>query len=148
MTSRRWSALLLVPVLLLWAPDVEAARRVTWSAVEVRSGDDAKTVARDLSRLLRRETRRAKWGKGDNLELNARVIQLRWEKHDDVLRVTVTVIGKISGGKGVRSHIRLGGSPKQRRKLLRQALKIVSGGLVTRLSTIARRSGPHKPGAE
>ncbi len=147
MMPRSWLALLLAPVLWLSAPDAEAARRVTWSTVEVSSGDDAKTVARDLKKMLRRETRRAKWGKGKKLELSARVIKLQWEKNDDVLRVTVTVVAKIAGGKSARSHIRLGGSPEQRRKLLGQALKIVSSGLVTRLSTIARSGAPPKPGS-
>lgn len=138
MSRGRWFVFLFVPLLWLAAPDVEAARKVTWTAVEVRSGDHSKAVARDLKKLLRRETRRAKWGKGKGLELSARVSKLVWEKNDDVLRVTVTVVAKIAGGQGARSHIRLGGSPTERRKLLRQALSIVSSGLVTRLSTIAR----------
>jgi hypothetical protein len=141
MMRRLWLALLLAPVLLLSATEAEAARRVTWSTVEVRGGDDAKTVSRDLKKLLRRETRRAKWGKGKTVELSARVVKLHWETKDDVGRITVTVVAKIAGGKGARSHIRLGGSPKERRKLLRQALRIVSSGLVTRLSTMARGGG-------
>ena len=138
MVRGRWFALLLASLLLAAAPDAAAARKVTWSAVEVQAGDDSKAVARSLKKLLRRETKRAKWGKGKSLQLSARVTQLTWEKSDDVVRVTVTAFAKIDGGKGARSHIRIGGSPKERRKLLRQALSIVSSGLVTRLSTIAR----------
>ncbi len=141
MSLGRWLVFLFVPLLLLSATDVEAARKVTWTTVEVGSGDNRKAVARDLKKLLRRETRRAKWGKGKGLELSARVSKLAWEKNDDVVRVTVTVVAKIAGGKGARSHIRLGGSPTERRKLLRQALRIVSSGLVTRLSSIARTGG-------
>ena len=114
------------------------ARRVRWQKIEVRKGDDAPRVEKKLSRLLKNATKKAKWGKGDKVKLSARLTQLRWEKHGDVLKVSVTVVARIVGGKGARSHIRIGGRPKNRDKLEKQALKIVSDGLITRLSDMAR----------
>ena len=123
----------------LLATTAAEARKVTWQAVEVRSGDDGKRVAATLKGLLKTATKRAKWGDGDKLEMKARVKKLEWEAHDDVLRVSVTVVARIKGGETARSHIRLGGHPKDRRKIEKEALKIVADGLVTRLSDIARR---------
>jgi hypothetical protein len=48
------------------------------------------------------------------------------------------VVARIEGGKGARSHIRVGGRLRERTKLERQALKIVADGLVTRLSSLSR----------
>lgn len=142
MRSRLLLFLLLLPLLLLCAPgEAEArARRVSWTKVEVRKGDDMKRVSATLKRLLEKKSRRAKWGKGKRLKLSAKVTRLSWERHDDVLRVSVTVVAKIVGGQSARSKIRIGGRPSERRKIEREALSIVSSGLVTRLSHIARRT--------
>jgi len=131
-------ALLLALALLFVAPQAHAARKLKWTKVEARAGDDAKRVSATFRKLLKRQSRRAKWGKGDRLELSAKVVKLDWEEREDVLRISVTVVAKIAGGKGARSKIRLGGRLTERRKLEKQALKIVSGGLVTRLSSLAR----------
>jgi hypothetical protein len=135
----RWLALVLAPTLTLLAPDVAAARTVKWTQVEVRQGDDAHRVAANLKSLLKKASDRVKWGKGDKLELTARVTEFAWEKNDDVLRVSVTVVATISGGKSARSHIRIGGHVNKRRDIENEALKIVADGLVTRLSDIARQ---------
>jgi hypothetical protein len=132
-------ALLMLPALLLLAPAAEA-RGVKWTAVDVREGEDAERVAKSLRKLLERASRKADWGKGKALQLSAKVTQLTWEESGDVVRVTVTVVAKIAGGNGARSKIRLGGKPDARRKLEQEALGIVAGGLVTRLSNIARGS--------
>jgi len=133
--------LLLVAVLLTSSSPAQARRsRVEWSAVEVRAGDDAKRVAKMVRRMLKRAPRRAKWGKSKStVKLTAKVTQLRWETHEDVLRLTVTMRASIKGGKTARSHLRVGGRPKKRRKLERQTLKIVVGGLVTRMADMVRR---------
>jgi hypothetical protein len=137
--SSRWLAFVLAPALLFIAPDVAAARPVKWAQVEVRSGDDAGRVAANLKSLLKKASEQVKWGKGDKLELSARVTKLDWEKNDDVLRVSVTVVAKIAGGKSARSHIRIGGRVNERRDIEKEALKIVADGLVTRLSDMARQ---------
>ena len=114
------------------------ARRVSWHKVEVPGEPDSKQVSRQFKRLLKQKSRRVKWGKGDQLKLHARVTKMQWRESKDVLRLTLTVVGRIEGGKGARSHIRVGGRPNQRKKLRTQALSIVAEGLVTRLSTLSR----------
>jgi hypothetical protein len=113
--------------------------------VAVRKGEDAKRVEANLRSILVKETRRAKWGDGDKLQLHARVTELVWEQDDDVLRVKVTVVARIAGGKSARSHIRLGGHLRERRKIEKQALGIVASGLVTRLAAIARAGSDRDP---
>ncbi len=141
---RLWLALLLSLVLFGIAPaSAVAATRVKWQHVQVRKGKDAKRVAKRLRRYLTRKSKRAKWGKHKRLTLNARVKKLHWESRGDVMLIHVTVVGRIAGGKTVRSSIRLGGHPNEKRKLEESALKIVAAGLVTRLSNITRKSLPH-----
>jgi hypothetical protein len=129
--------MLLVPLVLLLAPSA-GARTIEWTKVEVREGDDVFRVSKVLRKELGRATRNATWGKGDPLKLNARVTRLDWTQSDDVLRVTVTVVARITGAQGARSHIRIGGRADERTRIERQALRIVAGGLVTRLSEMAR----------
>ncbi len=132
--------LLMVAALLTLSAPAQARKRVEWSAVEVRSGDDAKRVAKLVRRLLKRATRRTKWGKPKStVKLRAKVTKLHWDLDVDVLRLTVTMVASVEGGKTARSHIRVGGRASERRKLERQTLKIVVGGLVTRLADMVRR---------
>ena len=143
MARSRWRWLLLVLLLLVALPAVDSAEarpsRVDWT-VEVRQGEDAKRVARTLRQLFKRASKRADWGKGGPVKLHARVAELRWQRlEDDVVRVHVTVVARIEGGKSARSHIRLGGDPARRRKLEKDALRIVADGLVTRLSAMTRK---------
>ncbi len=130
-------ALAIALVLIALAPRAEA-RRIRWQKIEIRKGDDATRVQKRLSRLLKNATKKAKWGRGDTVKLRARLTKLNWERHDDVLKVSVTMHARIVGGRGARSHIRIGGRPKDRAKLEKQALKIVANGLITRLSDMAR----------
>jgi hypothetical protein len=101
-------------------------------------------AARTLKTLLQEASRRAEWGKGRALRLSATITELTWERHEDVLRLEVAVVGRIAGGASVRSRIRVGGRPAERSKLERDALQIVSTGLVTRLADISRQ--PPAPG--
>jgi hypothetical protein len=50
------------------------------------------------------------------------------------------VVGRIEGGPSARSRIRLGGRPSERKKLEKDALKVVATGIVTRLAELARQS--------
>jgi len=130
---------LIAALMLFAAPSADAGTRAKWTKVQVRAGDDATRVSKTLKKMLKRATRKAKWGRGKKLELSARVAKLSWEKREDAVLVSVTVLAKIAGSKGARSHIRIGGHPNKRRALEKQALRIVADGLVTRLSDIARR---------
>lgn len=134
---RRLLALALAATLFAVAPNADA-RKVTWDKIEVRTGEDQQRVEKRLGRLLKRATKAAKWGNGDTVRLSAKLTKLTWEQNDDVLRVSVTVVAKIIGGRGARSHIRIGGHPKDKKKIEEEALKIVSDGLITRLSDMAR----------
>lgn len=136
-------------------PAVAAAGpKVKWTKIEVRPGDDGARVARILKGELKRASQREDWTKGSSksakkrksasYQLSAKVTKLTWEKDDDVLRVSVTVVARIDDGprgkrQRVKSHIRMGGHPKRRGKLEKQALQIVARGIVTRLAEVARR---------
>jgi len=103
----------------------------------------AARVARKLKKLLVEASRRADWGKGSTVKLSASVTELSWQQQQDVLRLEVTVVGRIAGAASVRSRIRVGGRPAERAKLEQDALQIVATGLVTRLADIARtKRGP------
>lgn len=146
---------MLVFAFSIMTPGIAAAGpKVKWTKVDVRPGDDGSRVARILKRELERASRGEDWTKGSGksakrrksstYSLSAKVTQLAWEKDDDVLRVSVTVVARIDDGprgkrQHVRSHIRIGGHPKRRRKLEKQALHIVARGIVTRLAEVARR---------
>ena len=142
MGRSRWLILPLAAALSFAPPVSESSaahKKVDWTAVEVRPGDDAKRVSRQLRQLLRKASKSADWGKSKQLALSARVKVLEWEERDDLVRLKLTVVARIVGGPSARSHIRLGARPSERRKLERQALRIVAEGLVTRLAEIARK---------
>jgi len=142
MRCSRVLALVLLVLAVVVTPGVADARvRVKWTKVSVREGDDARRVSRTLMKLLKRKSRRAKWGKRKKrIVLSAHVAKLEWQQvGEDVVRVSVTVVARIEGGRRARSFIRVGGRPTKRRKLERQALGIVASGLVTRLADMVRR---------
>lgn len=142
MACARWLVLPLAAALSLTALPSEswaARKKVDWTAVDVRPGDDAKRVAKQLRRELRRASKSADWGKQDKLSLRARVKVLEWDEREDVVRLKLTVVARIVDGPTARSHIQLGARPSERRKLEHQALRIVAEGLVTRLAEIARK---------
>lgn len=142
MSRTRWLVAPLTALLYLATPTADswaAGKKVDWTAVVVRPGDDAKRVSRELRRSLRKASKGADWGKHKKLALSARVKVLEWEVRDDLVRLKLTVVGRIVDGPSARSHIRLGARPSERRKLERQALRIVAEGLVTRLADLARQ---------
>ena len=143
----RLLALALAASLFALAP-AASARSVRWQKIEVRRGDDATRIEKKLGRLLKNATKKAEWGRGDVVKLSARLTQLTWETHGDVVKVNVTVVARIAGGQGARSHIRIGGRPTDRKKIEEQALKIVSDGLITRLSDMARTEAKERAEAE
>jgi hypothetical protein len=125
---------------LAW-PSLAAARpRVDWADVAVREGDDAKRLGKELQGFLKKASKRADWGKrGGKVRLAARVARFEWLDGEEVLRLEVTVVGRVQGGPEVRSRIRVGGRPGDRKKLEKEGLRIVAEGLVTRLADIVRR---------
>jgi hypothetical protein len=83
------------------------------AAAQGCSPERAVRAARLLKTLLQEASRRADWGKGPALQLTASITELAWEQHDDVLRLEVAVVGRIAGGAGARSRIRVGGRPAE-----------------------------------
>lgn len=141
MAKAHWLAMPLALALTLAAPATTSwagKPQVEWTAVDVRPGDDAKRIARQLRRELRSASKNADWGNAKKLALRARVKVLSWEEREDLVRLKLTVVARIVDGPSARSHIQLGARPKERRQLERQALRIVAEGLVTRLAEIAR----------
>ncbi len=114
---------------------------VAFTRVEVRAGDDAPRLGHELRSLLTQATRRASFGPGGRktkIDVTARLAEFTVEERDGVLRVRCAMTGHIVGGRGARSKISFGGSPKDRAKLEKQVLKMVADGLVARLAQIAR----------
>ena len=80
--------------MLFAAPSADAGTRAKWTKVQVRAGDDATRVSKTLKKMLKRATRKAKWGRGKKLELSARVAKLSWEKREDAgRRMAGTMLG-------------------------------------------------------
>jgi hypothetical protein len=127
----------------LWlAPGTAEARpTVGFKQVEVRAGDDAARLGHELRQLLADAVRRTSFGPGDKktkIELTARLVEFGVDEHEGVLQVRCALSGRIAGGRGARSRISFGGSPRDRLKLEKQVLKMVADGLVVRLAQISR----------
>ena len=100
----------------------------------------AKSLRKYLRRRLLREARRADWGasRGNRIEFRFEVDELKVTAEKGVLRVTCAATGRLPKGKVAKSKLSFGGDPKQRRKVIRQVLEIVSRGVITRLAELER----------
>jgi hypothetical protein len=143
MHSGRFAALVVCALLVGAGPIPSASagprKKVDWTSVEASSATDSKRVEKQLRKLLTEASKRADWGKGPTLKLSASVRTMQWERQDDVLRLDVTVVGRIVGGPSARSRIRLGGRPSERSKIEKDALQVVATGIVIRLAELARQ---------
>jgi hypothetical protein len=121
------------------APGLAHAKAtVLWTRIEVPERDDASRLKRTLKDLLSSSSKKANFGRRKSVTLVARLVEFSVEERGDVLQVRCTIAGRIVGGAGARSRISFGGSPKDRRALEDQVLKMVANGLVTRLAQISR----------
>jgi hypothetical protein len=121
---------------------------VAFTRVEVRPGDDAPRLGHELRALLTQATRHASFGPGGRrtkIDVTARLVEFSAEERDGVLRIRCAMTGHLVGGRGARSKISFGGSPKDRAKLEKQVLKMVADGLVARLAQIARADALASP---
>jgi hypothetical protein len=126
---------------LFGSRDALARPTVAFTRVEVRAGDDAPRLGHDLRAFLTQATRHANFGPGGKktkIDVTARLLEFSEEERDGVLRIRCAMSGRIVGGRGARSKISFGGSPRDRAKLEKQVLKMVADGLVARLAQIAR----------
>ena len=100
----------------------------------------ARYFKKRLRRMLEKHVRRVEWGAGRNntIEYRFAVTTLKLEKHDDVLRVSCTAVGRLPGGKSAKSHISFGGDPRKRNHVVEHVLEIVSRGVITRLAELER----------
>jgi len=140
-----WGALIVACLsVLAAAPPAEASSaKVTWVRVDVPDGqDDGGHLQKVLKQALNRAVRKVSFGKAKHVALTARVIEISAEEHEDVLRITCTVMGRVVGGAGARSRISFGGSPEKREELEKEVLTQVANGLVARLAQIVRTQAP------
>lgn len=137
-------ALVVLGLALHASPTLAAPRsKVAWGEVAVREGDDAERLTKKLQRFLKEATRRADWGKRKDpkseVALKAQLTRFEWHESEGVLRLDVAAVGRVVGGPGVKTKIRVGGKPNERSKLEKEGLRIVADGLVTRLAEIVRK---------
>ncbi len=122
------------------SPAFAARAKVVWTDVVVPEGEGSARTASVLTELLKQASRKASWAKGSApLRLSSRVTRLEWTNHGDVVRLAVTIVARIEGGPSARSHIRVGGKPSERDKLVREALSVLSVGLVNRLAALSHK---------
>jgi hypothetical protein len=142
-----WAALVALGIGLLVAVPPEAHARpgpkIEWVRVDVPEGQDAARRAKIFKQALVQAARHASFGKAKAVALSVRITELTVERHDDVLRITCTAMGRIRGGPGARSKISYGGDPEKRDELERQVLTMVANGLVARLAQIVRGQAEH-----
>jgi hypothetical protein len=93
-----------------------------------------------LTRVLRRETRRADWGVGHGGSIRYRftVRELSLNEEGDVLHVTCSAFGTLPKGRTAKSRISFGGAPADKNRIVKHVLEIVARGVVTRLSALER----------
>lgn len=140
-----WASLVALGIALLTAAPPEAAARprpkIEWVRVDVPEGPDAARRAKLFKQALAQAARRASFGKAKAVSLSVRITELTLERHEDVLHVHCTAMGRIKGGPGARSKISFGGDPTKQVDLENQVLTMVANGLVARLAQIVRDQG-------
>jgi hypothetical protein len=125
--------------LSLLAPLVAEAKRaakVEWTRVEIP--ESAASIRKVLPPLLTKAAKKADFGGRAEVKLTAKVTEFRSVAEGDVHRVSCTIVGRIAGGAAAKSRISFGGAPKDRDKLEKQVLEMVSRGVVARLAAIVR----------
>lgn len=142
----RWAAAAALGIAAITVAPVTALAakpKVDWVRVEVPEGQDAARLTKVLKEALKQAAKRADFGKAaKSVSLSARIVELKTEQQGDVLRVTCTIMGRVTGGAGARSRMSYGGSPDKREDLERDVVTMVARGLVARLAQIVRTQPP------
>src|SRR4051794_34029429 len=87
------------------APAVDRGRaKVQWTRVDVPEGAESARLTRVLRKLLDEAARKADFG-AEQVAARARIVELTWERRDDVLHVSCTMVGRLEGGPSARSRI-------------------------------------------
>lgn len=142
----RWAAAAALGFAMITAAPVTALAakpKVDWVKVEVPEGQDAARLTKVLKEALKQASKRADFGKAiKSVSLSARIVEIKTEQQGDVLRVTCTISGRVTGGAGARSRMSYGGSPDRREELEKNVVTMVANGLVARLAQIVRTQPP------
>ena len=93
-----------------------------------------------LRDLLAKEARRLDWGAGRGSRIEYRLVieELTVSEGKNVVRVTCGAGGWLPKGRKAKSRVTFGGSPQDRRAVVRHVLEIVSRGVLTRLAELER----------
>jgi hypothetical protein len=118
--------------------DARMHAHVEWTRIDVPDGSDSARVGRRLRALLNEAASKADFGKSKNVAASVRVVELSWQTHGDIVRMTCAVVGHLKDGPSARSRISFGGDPAKKDDLEKQVLTSVSSGLVARLAQLAR----------
>jgi len=125
------------------ATALAAKPKIDWVRVDVPEGEDTARLTKVLKEALKHAAKRADFGKAvKTVSLSARIVELKTEQQGDVLRVSCTILGRVTGGPSARSRISYGGRPDNRRELQKNVLTMVANGLVARLAQIVRTRPP------
>ena len=138
-----WLLALFMGLAVVAAPATGEARnkpKVAWKKVEAPAGERHDQLVRALKPLLQSAARKANFGEGKRVVLNARIIEFTSTASGDVHRVSCTLVGRIQGGASAKSRISFGGRPAERAVLEKQVLTMVANGVVSRLAEIVRVS--------
>ncbi|EYF04005.1 hypothetical protein [Chondromyces apiculatus] len=138
-----WLLALFMGLAVVAAPAPGEARnkpKVAWKTVEAPAGERHDQLVRALKPLLQSAARKANFGEGKRIVLNARIVHFTSTASGDVHRVSCTLIGRIQGGATAKSRISFGGRPAERAALEKQVLTMVANGVVSRLAEIVRVS--------
>jgi len=136
--ARFGATLFVLAVLFATHPALAGSQRVSWASIEVRPGDDAARLHKELKAALTKATKKASFGKAKGIVLTATLVEFTSAVEGDVVHVTCAMKGRVIGHAAARSRLVFGGSPKDRAKLEKQVIEMVSRGLVARLAAIAR----------
>jgi hypothetical protein len=143
------AALVALAVLAMNAPasaeDEPAGRRdghptVVLDLLDLSKTPGAAPEEKFLRDVLAKEVRRLDWGagKGSRIEYRLAIEELSVSEGKDVVRVTCGARGWLPKGHKAKSRVTFGGSPQDRRAVVRHVLEIVARGVVTRLAELER----------
>jgi hypothetical protein len=97
-------------------------------------------VSKLLTKVLKHEAQRVKWGAGRDARITYRFYleQLDLSVERGVLKVRCTALGKLPKGKTARSKLEFGGDPRHARQVIDHVLTIVARGVLSRLADLER----------
>lgn len=139
LTTRRLALKAVLAGVLL--PGAAAAKpkrpKIHWT-VDLPS--DRARLEAELHKILERESKKARWGKEfqDEVDAHIAVHELRSMVDGEMAHVSCAAVGKIKGLGLARSRFSYGGKASQRHALEQHVLELVARGIVVRLAEIAR----------